>query len=114
MIPKGTNVIVPTYALHRNPDMFGDNVDKFDPERFMNDASKDLVDNHIFHSFGGGPRICIGMRFAMEEMKIVLAKLLSNFEIIEELNVTKLKFDAGNIGMLAYKEMKVKIQERKV
>ena len=66
--------------MHRNPEIFGKNADQFEPERFLNDASKDLVDNFLFHSFGGGPRICIGMRFAMEEMKITLAKLLSNFE----------------------------------
>lgn len=95
-----------------NPDLFGENVEKFEPERFLNDAAKDLVDNHIFHSFGGGPRICIGMRFAMAEMKITLAKLLCNFEIVDEPNITKLDFAKGNPFMLSYQEMKVNIQQR--
>ena len=105
-------VIIPIYAMHMNPELFGDNVDKFEPERFLDGAGKDLIDNHLFHAFGGGPRICIGMRFAMEEMKITLAKLLSNFKVIEEPNVTKLEFDKGNVFMLSYKEMKVRIQKR--
>ena len=95
-----------------DPEIFGGNVEEFDPERFMNDAAKEQVDNHLFHSFGGGPRICIGMRFAMEEMKITLAKLLSNFEVIDVPNVTCLKFDKGNPFLLSFQEMKVKIQER--
>ena len=49
--------------MHRNPELFGEDPDKFIPERFMNDAMKEQVDNFLFHSFGGGPRICIGMRF---------------------------------------------------
>ena len=110
---KGTTIIIPTYAMHMNPEIFGEDADKFVPERFLNNAAKDLVDSHMFHSFGGGPRICIGMRFAMEEMKITLAKLLSNFEILEEPDITKLDFDKGNPFLLSYKEMKVKIRERR-
>ena len=98
--------------MHRNPEIFGENVDEFDPERFLDDASKDQIENHLFHSFGGGPRICIGMKFAMEEIKIAVAKLLSNFEIKDVPNVTHLKFDKGNPFLLTYKEMTVKIQER--
>ena len=98
--------------MHMNPDIYGENVEEFDPERFLNDACKEQIDNHQFHSFGGGPRICIGMRFAMEEMKIALAKLLTNFEIIDEPNVTELNFVAGNQFLLAYNQMNVKIQKR--
>ena len=55
--------MIPTYILHRNPDIFGENPDQFIPERFLNDGMKEQVDNFLFHAFGGGPRICIGMRF---------------------------------------------------
>ena len=112
-IKKGTNIIIPTYVMHRNPDIFGENPEQFDPARFLNDSCKDQMDNFLFHSFGGGPRICIGMRFAMEEMKIAMAKLLFNFEIVDEPDVTKLDFQKGSIFLLSYPEMKVKLQERK-
>ena len=98
--------------MHKNPEYFGENVDKFDPERFLNGAAKELIDKHIFHAFGGGPRICIGMRFAMAEMKITLAKLLCNFKVVEEPNITKLEFDKGNPFLLSYSEMKVRLEER--
>ena len=99
--------------MHMDPDIYGENVEEFDPERFLNDATKEQIDNHQFHAFGGGPRICIGMRFAMEEMKIALAKLLTNFEIIDEPNVTELNFSNGNPFLLSYNEMNVKIRERR-
>ena len=98
--------------MHMNPEFFGDNVDKFDPERFLDGAGKDVIDNHLFHAFGGGPRICIGMRFAMEEIKIIIAKLLSNFKIIQEPNVTKLDFNRGDLFLMTYPEMKARIQKR--
>ena len=104
--------MIPIYAMHRDSEFFGENVEKFEPERFLNGAAKELIDKHIFHAFGGGPRICIGMRFAMAEMKITLAKLFCNFQIIEEPNITKLEFDKGNQFFLSFKDMKVRIQER--
>jgi len=111
-IKKGMIILVPIHVLHMDPDIYGDNVEQFEPERFLNGASKEQMDNHLFHAFGGGPRICIGMRFAMEEMKITLAKLLTNFEFIEEPNVTELKFEKGNPLLMSYQEMKIKMQER--
>ena len=111
-IKKGMAIVVPIYVLHKNPEIYGENVYQFEPERFLNDASKEQIDNHLFHSFGGGPKICLGMRFAMEEMKITLAKLIRNYEIIEASNITNLKFDKGNPFLLSYPEMKVKLQER--
>ena len=51
------------------------------PERFSEDAKKSR-DNETFLPFGAGQRICIGMRFAVIEMKIVLAELLSKFNFI--------------------------------
>ena len=115
-VKKGTTIQIPIYAIHRNPDLFGEDVDIFDPERFLNGAAKELINNHIFHAFGGGPRVCIGMRFAMVVMKITMAKLLYNFKIIEEPNVTKHEIiELGNLGnpfLLSYKEMKVRIQVR--
>ena len=105
-------IAVPTPVLHMDPDIYGENVDEFEPERFLNDGCKEQIDNHLFHAFGGGPRICIGMRFAMEEIKVTLAKLLNNFKILEEPNVTNLTFNKGGLFLLSYNEMNVRIQER--
>ena len=58
VIDKGVRVVIPVWALHRDPHLFPD-PDKFDPERF----SEDNVDNikpFSYLPFGEGPRMCIG------------------------------------------------------
>lgn len=43
----------------------------------MSDMSK--IDPMVYQPFGGGPRNCIGMRFALLEMKLAMAKILQHF-----------------------------------
>ena len=77
-IPAGIEIIIPIYSLHRDPDAWED-PEKFDPERFRGPAKDSL---HAFHflPFGAGPRNCIGMRFALMEIKIALIKILMKFK----------------------------------
>ena len=61
--------------------------------------------------FSGGQKACIGQRFAWTEMKITLAKILSQYKIMAT-SETKLDFVSGDILLLAYPEVKVKFQRR--
>ena len=79
-IPAGTEVVIPIYALHHDPDAWEDS-EKFDPERFRG-ARKDTHHPFQFLHFGGGPRNCIGMRFALLEIKIALVKILSKYKLV--------------------------------
>lgn len=73
-IPAEASVVIVPYAVHRDP-RFWANADKFDPERFMPEAS---VNRHKFAylPFGGGPRQCIGNMFALTEALLILATIL--------------------------------------
>ena len=73
-IRKGDTVIIPIYALHRNH-LLWDDPDAFRPERF-----EQKPDRYAYLPFGDGPRICIGMSFAIQEAVIILATLLSRFK----------------------------------
>ena len=61
---------------------------------------------------GGGQRKCIGLRFAMIEMKLALARLLQNYQIIA-VPETKLDFCNGDLFILTYSDVKVKLESRK-
>ena len=79
-ITKGTEVQIPIYALHHDPDAWED-PEKFDPERFRGPA-KDAQHAFQFLPFGAGPRNCIGMRFALMEIKLALVKILMKYKFV--------------------------------
>uniref|UniRef100_I3MLS0 unspecific monooxygenase n=1 Tax=Ictidomys tridecemlineatus TaxID=43179 RepID=I3MLS0_ICTTR len=76
-IPKGTIVAIPIYSLHQNS-MYWPEAEKFYPERF-NKKNKDSINPYVYMPFGNGPRTCIGMRFALMNMKLALIRVLQNF-----------------------------------
>ena len=89
-------------------EFYGEDAEDFVPERFLD--GRVPHDQITYHPFGAGPRVCIGMRFAMAQMKIVLAKLLTTFKIVDVPGVTKLDFDPGSMFVLNHKEMRVKFE----
>ncbi|KAK3590402.1 hypothetical protein CHS0354_002218 [Potamilus streckersoni] len=73
-IPAGTVINLHIGALHRMPQNWED-PETFYPERFMEDFGA-----YKFLPFIAGPHTCIGNKFAMLEMKSVLAVLVRDFE----------------------------------
>ncbi|CAF1202831.1 unnamed protein product [Rotaria magnacalcarata] len=78
-IPAGTCIAADMFTLHFDADLWGP-VDPhiFYPERF---ATKRHPMAWI--AFGAGPRNCVGMRFAMMEIKILLVRLLKTYSIVD-------------------------------
>jgi thromboxane-A synthase len=108
-MPAGTRVTIDIYNLHYNPDLWGP-VDPhvFHPERF---ATK----RHplAWIPFGAGPRNCVGMRFALLEMKMVLVRLLKTYSIIECGEKTRKPFDQlKEYIVIAPTEVVVRLQRR--
>ena len=79
-IPKGLEIVIPFYALHHDPEAWPE-PEKFDPERFRGPA-KDTRHPYQYLPFGAGPRNCIGMRFALMEIKITLVKILMKYKFV--------------------------------
>jgi cytochrome P450 len=78
-VERGDTIILPVYALHRHRALW-DEPDVFDPDRFEPARAK-ARHRYAYLPFSAGPRICVGMGFAMAEMTIVLATLLARFEL---------------------------------
>ena len=76
-IPPGTVITADVYKLHFDPELWGP-IDPhvFEPERF---ATKRHPMAWI--PFGAGPRNCVGMRFALTELKLLLVRLLKTYSI---------------------------------
>jgi cytochrome P450 family 9 len=81
-VEKGTTVVIPVMALHRDPQYFSE-PNKFDPERFS-DENKSKIVPGSYLPFGLGPRNCIGSRFALLEIKILFFHLMSKFIILPD------------------------------
>ncbi|KAF5285372.1 hypothetical protein FQR65_LT13262 [Abscondita terminalis] len=79
-LEKGSLINCPIHAIHMDP-KYHPNPNKFDPERFS-DENKNKIDPYTYFPFGLGPRNCIGSRFALLEGKLVVAEIISKFEIV--------------------------------
>ncbi|XP_014483589.1 PREDICTED: cytochrome P450 4C1-like [Dinoponera quadriceps] len=79
LVPEGTTVHFFIYNLHHNPNIWP-NSEVFDPDRFL---PKNIRNCHPYSylPFSAGPRNCIGQRFAMLEMKALIAPLVHNFHL---------------------------------
>jgi len=73
-VAPGATVVMPIYAMHRHAKRWED-PDAFDPARFAPDREA-KIPRYQYLPFGAGPRICIGMAFAMIEATAMLATLL--------------------------------------
>ncbi|KAI4501165.1 hypothetical protein M0802_003538 [Mischocyttarus mexicanus] len=75
VLKKGSYIWFPVYGLHHDPQYFEDPF-KFNPERFMENG-KEINNSGVYLPFGLGPRMCIGNRFALLEMKVLIFHLLA-------------------------------------
>jgi len=78
-VAKGTSVMLCCYAMHRNPELW-DAPEGFDPERFLGERGKSIP-RYAYFPFGGGPRVCIGSRFAYLEAMVMLSKAAQRFRL---------------------------------
>jgi len=79
-VPRGTSVLVSAWVVQRSARNF-EAPTEFRPERWAGDFRRKLP-RYAYFPFGGGPRICIGMRFAMMETMLILGTLLSRYRMV--------------------------------
>jgi len=82
-VPARTIVLISPYVLHRHRRLW-EAPDAFDPSRFLGER-RERIDRFAYIPFGAGPRVCIGISFAMQEAVIVLANFLRafRFELVD-------------------------------
>jgi cytochrome P450 len=108
-IPKGMTVGVPIYAIQNDPSVWPE-PEKFNPDRFL-PAAKEGRDPGIYMPFGIGPRNCVGMRLALMEMKMAMARILQKFKLVQCAE-TEIPLKMDKMSMKGANGIKIKVQQR--
>lgn len=92
IIKKGQQIIISPYAIQNDPDYY-ENPEVFNPDRFLPEEVKKR-NQYAYLPFGEGPRICIGQRFGLLQVKLGLVTMLSNYKFeLSEKTVTPIKYE---------------------
>jgi cytochrome P450/NADPH-cytochrome P450 reductase len=78
-------VTILTGPLQRDPVVWGEDAEEFNPDHFTPEAEQQRPAN-AFKAFGNGMRACIGRQFAMQEATLVLGMILQQFELVDHLH----------------------------
>jgi cytochrome P450 len=78
-VPAGRTIFMSQWVMHRDPRYF-DDPEKFLPERWASDKVK-AMPKYAYFPFGGGPRICIGVGFALMETCLILATMAQKWQL---------------------------------
>jgi cytochrome P450 len=76
-LPAGAQVMLPQWVLHRD-ERYWEDPETFDPDRWTRDVDRP---EYAYFPFSGGPRHCIGMRFARLELVMALATLAARVDL---------------------------------
>ncbi|CAG8616198.1 14678_t:CDS:2 [Cetraspora pellucida] len=80
VIPKGTPLVIPVYAIHHDPLIWGEDAESFNPSRWLDPEIKSKISTSTYLPFSAGPKNCIGMKIAQLEFKSILSILVRNFK----------------------------------
>lgn len=89
-VRKGDHVFIPIAGIHYDPAIYPE-PDRFDPDRMTQEKMK-ARHPASYLPFGGGPRICIGYRFGLLQVKVGIAMILSKYRLTVNVK-TKQPFD---------------------
>nr|CAH0107691.1 unnamed protein product [Daphnia galeata] len=110
-VKKGTVVTVPAFALHYDEEYYPD-PHTFNPDRW--DSENEIKPNpYAYVPFGMGPRNCVGLRFAMEEMKIALCAMVLKFRFFPVPETPdELEFEMGLFNVIQHTSATVGVESR--
>lgn len=111
-VPKGTILIMNLFELHRSEKIWGPNSLEFDPDRFLPEA---VAQRHpfAFLPFSTGPRNCIGFKYALNSMKVMLCHLLLRYKFSTSIQMDDISFKFAFLLKLNNKYM-FKLEKRPV
>ncbi|EFN67218.1 Cytochrome P450 4g15 [Camponotus floridanus] len=109
ILPKSATILIPPFAVHRleeyypNPTVF--NPDNFLPEKMQQRHY------YAFIPFSAGPRSCVGRKFAMLKLKVLLSTILRNYRVISDVADNDFVLQ-GDIILKRHDGFKIKLEPR--
>ncbi|PBK68293.1 cytochrome P450 [Armillaria solidipes] len=85
-VEKGQMVMVSVYTYNRLPSIWGDNLDEWQPERFLKADEKDKISVGLHANllnFSDGVYGCIGWKYGLLQVQAILVELLKSFEFLD-------------------------------
>jgi len=80
-VPKGLVLEISVLHMHHDPQLWGENVMEFDPNRFAKGVSKGCQHQQSFIPFSFGPQNYFGQKISLMESIVVVASVLSCFQL---------------------------------
>ncbi|OXU28285.1 hypothetical protein TSAR_003383 [Trichomalopsis sarcophagae] len=95
ILPSGCTVVIPQFKIHRLKEYYP-NPDVFDPDNFLPDKTQDRH-YYAYIPFSAGPRSCVGRKYAMLKLKVLLSTILRNYKINSDLTEEDFKLQVDII-----------------
>ncbi|XP_058834358.1 probable cytochrome P450 308a1 [Topomyia yanbarensis] len=110
-IKPGMTAIIPVHAIHYDPEIYPEPY-RFDPDRFL-EENKLSRHHYAFLGFGEGPRICLGMKFALSQVKIGIVTLLAKYRVeLSDKQQLPLEFERTSFMLTPKSGIWIKFVER--
>nr|WCC58131.1 cytochrome P450 [Pharsalia antennata] len=109
-LPAGATIVIGTFKIHRLPEIYP-NPDKFDPDNFLPERTANRH-YYAFIPFSAGPRSCVGRKYAMLKLKILLSTILRNYRVKSDIGEKEFQLQADIILKRA-EGFKIKLEPRK-
>lgn len=94
LIPKGAVIILNMDKMHKNPKYWGEKADKFDPDHFLPEKMRNLHP-YTYLPFSGGVRNCVGYKYSMNALKVMVANLLRKYEFTTHLKYEDIRINSS-------------------
>lgn len=95
ILPAGATVVIGTFKIHRRPEIYP-NPEHFDPDNFLPERTQNRH-YYSFIPFSAGPRSCVGRKYAMLKLKVLLSTILRNYHVKSKLTEKDFKLQADII-----------------
>lgn len=109
IIPSGSTVVIGTYKLHRQPEFY-ENPNRFDPDNFLPENTQNRK-YFAYIPFSAGPRSCVGRKYAMLKLKVLLSTILRVYHVKSDVKETDYQLIADIILKRA-DDFRIKLEPR--